>query len=229
MPLTDYELELAENCYGYGCWEAPYWFIGIEERLDPYEKGDRTKRAKAFEKLSTDGLCDLHKFHQEIGIDRWQTELQFTWGRLIWLLKKYLKKTDDDSCLLKYQINSWGNSKGATCVTELSGLPADSSKEGRRLDRERFKDCKDQLDRIRMQRIKKMICKIKEHKPELVIFYGKTQVTYWRQITDCELHFDEVDKPGATSFVFTCHPNMHGRKREEWEALGNLLGAANHS
>ena len=33
MPLTDYELELAENCYGYGCWEAPYWFIGIEERL----------------------------------------------------------------------------------------------------------------------------------------------------------------------------------------------------
>jgi hypothetical protein len=229
MPLTDDELELAKNCYGYGPWGAPYWFIGIEERLDPTEKGDRTKRAGAFRRLNTDGLCDRREFHQEIGIDRWETELQPTWGRLIWLLKKYLKDPDDSHCLLNYQVNSWGNAKGDTCVTELSGLPSDSSVEGRKLDHERFKDCKVQFKDIRTQRIKNLSREIKDYEPKLVIFYGKMQVEYWRQIANCELHFDRIVRPGATSFAFTCHPNMHGRRREEWEALGNLLCASNHS
>jgi hypothetical protein len=231
MPLTDDELELAKNCYGYGPWGAPYWFIGIEERLDPTEKGDRTKRAGAFRRLNTDGLCDRREFHQEIGIDRWETELQPTWGRLIWLLKKYLKDPNGShSGLLDYQINSWGNAaRGDTCVTELSGLPSDSSREGRRLDHERFKDCRDQLNEIRTRRIEKLSRQIKRYEPKLVIFYGKTRVRYWRQIASCELQFDSVVRLGATNFAFTGHPNMHGRRGEEWEALGNLLGASNHS
>jgi len=226
MPMTNAELLLAESCYGYGRWDAPYWFIGIEERLSPSDKGDRTKRARVFEELNIDGLCDSHEFHYRIGEDRWRNELQFTWGRLIWLLKRYLKESADDSRLLEYQISSWGSSEGVTCVAELYGLPADSTIEGRRLDRERFKDCKDQFDNIRMCRIKRMRFKLIEHMPQLVVFYGKTQTKYWAEIANCELHFDKVVRSGTTNFVFTCHPNMHGRKREQWEVLGSRLATS---
>jgi hypothetical protein len=182
MPLTDDELGLAKSCYGYGRWGAKYWFIGIEERLDTRENGDRTTRAEAFRKLNTDGLCDCREFHQEIQIDGWETELQPTWRRLIWLLKKYLKDLDDSqTSLLNYQRESWGNAKGDTCVTELSGLPSDSSVEGRRLDHERFKDCKAQFKEIRTRRIENLSGKIEEHNPKLVIFYGKTQLESWER------------------------------------------------
>jgi len=30
VPLTPDQTELAHNWYGYGRWNAPYWFVGIE-------------------------------------------------------------------------------------------------------------------------------------------------------------------------------------------------------
>ena len=225
MPLTEDELYLAENSYGYGNWEAKYWVVGLEERLSPSDRGDRTKRADAFRKLNKDGLCDLIDFHREIGEDRWLTEVQHTWGRLIWLLKNYLKEDLGYSSLLCYQNHHWGRTNGDTCITELSGLPADSSVTGRALDRERFKDCKRQLDEIRMKRIEELGRKIQKYEPELVVFYGlgQTQGKYWKDIARTELAYDDVVKAGKTAFVWSPHPNTHGRRKEKWKDLGRKL------
>ncbi len=225
MPLSKDELELAENCYGYGRWNAPYWFIGIEERMAPSENDDRSKRAAAFRKLNSDGLCDLHEFHKEIGEDRWLVELQFTWGKLLWLLKKYLDHDAGHASLLRYQHLELGRSTGDTCVVELSGLPADSSEAGKKLDRERFKDCKKQLNEIRTKRIEKLGRKIQEHEPKLVVFYGygRTQGRYWKGIAKTELAYDGVVKAGKTTFVWSPHPNKRGRRKDEWEELGRKL------
>ena len=51
------ERQLALECYGYGRWEAPYWFIGPEQGQGKWENSILTERANAFRELNQDGLC----------------------------------------------------------------------------------------------------------------------------------------------------------------------------
>jgi len=68
------ELCLAQSCFGYGNWAAPYWFIGLEEGLGKDEQQDveksLRKRCEAFLELNREGLCDCKTFHEEIGEKR---------------------------------------------------------------------------------------------------------------------------------------------------------------
>jgi hypothetical protein len=41
------ELEMAQNCFGYGRWDAPYWFIGPEQGKGNDEPDDNTLRVLA--------------------------------------------------------------------------------------------------------------------------------------------------------------------------------------
>lgn len=228
MPLTEDERYLAEKCFGYGRWQAKYWFVGLEERLDPSDKGDRSKRAKAFRKLNRDGLCDLFEFHKEIGEDEWfgGIKLQPTWGRLIWLLMKYLPHGDPGySSLLRYQNLHWGRSDGDTLVTELSGLPADSAAEGRKLDHERFKNCQRELKKIKEDRIKELSDRVVKYQPELVIMYGKTQKQHWPIIAGIPLELDVPARAmgGKPLFLYTSHRNGYGLTNEYWEHVAAAL------
>jgi hypothetical protein len=144
--MNDDERELALRCFGYGKWNAPYWFIGPEQGKGKLEKKDVTDRARAFRKLNRDGLCDCHAFHIEISDERWHFKeegirhkdtppLQATWKSLILLLMAYQKKPTTDEARIdyqrEYQRKCWGNSEGETCVIELSGLPAKNFEESR--------------------------------------------------------------------------------------------------
>jgi hypothetical protein len=61
--MDNVEHEMARQCYGYGRWSAPYWFIGLEEGQDPIGK-DLTLRLQAMRDLGKDGLSDCRTFHQ---------------------------------------------------------------------------------------------------------------------------------------------------------------------
>lgn len=137
--MDEAELRLASDCYGYGRWDAPYWFIGPEQGQASWENNHLTARFEAFRKLSKEGLSDCQSFHNEIHGTRWHRNsppaaLQPTWKFLILLLKTFLKEPADDESRRDYQRCSWGRSTGETCVVELSGLPATSFKVAR--DRE---------------------------------------------------------------------------------------------
>src|SRR6516165_6556836 len=116
---------MARDFYGYGTWDAPFWFIGPEPGGDGNEK-----RAKAFSKLGKDGLCDCKEFHTEINEVRWHREppekaaLQPTWRRLMLLLMPAVKLSSDRAALREYQCRHWGKLNGETCVIELGGLSA---------------------------------------------------------------------------------------------------------
>jgi phage-related protein len=44
--------EMARGCYGYGRWDAPYWFIGLEEGMS----GTLGEQIEAWQQLGEDGL-----------------------------------------------------------------------------------------------------------------------------------------------------------------------------
>ncbi|MGB9466740.1 MAG: hypothetical protein WBR10_16655 [Candidatus Acidiferrum sp.] len=206
---------LALRCYGYGKWKAPYWFIGPEQGQDPSENNDLNLRNEAFCKLGKDGLSDCRAFHCEINQRTWhegRPPLQRTWRRLMLLLMTFLEKTADDKEVLRaYQRDRWGSSTGETCVIELSGLPARSSKVSR--DRESFRP-----GRIKFIREKMRACK-----PVFVVMYGMSEKKHWEEIAECALRKNYVQKVGSTIIALAPHPVAFGTKDQDWRKLGLRL------
>jgi hypothetical protein len=203
---------MAQEFYGFGRWDAPYWFIGPE----PGGEGNET-RAKAFKKLGEDGLCDCKEFHAEIGETRWHREpaektvLQPTWRRLMLLLMPSLGLGSDQITLRRFQCRLWGvRNAGETCVIELGGLSAKSL--GTPSDRKSFRE-------RRIESIKERIGKCNSG-PKLVVLYGSASKPAWSRITGCDLRRGELVKQGGTVFAFMNSPTAVGETDDEWIKLG---------
>jgi hypothetical protein len=241
MPLSDDERYLAENCYGYGRWDADFWFIGLEEGQAQWEKNDFRRRAEVFRELNKrdgNGLTDCREFHDEIGEKRWhhknpktgKIDLQSTWRYLTLLLfaVKECPKVDllRDDLKRVYQVESWGvkdSVKGETCVIELSGLPANNTQ----LSARRPKDVQQQLDGIRPKRIERIRTELRNsHKARFVVMYGMTQRKSWEAIAGCRLQEGVPTKLGLTTFIVAKQPAARfakGQKNQYWIDLGEKL------
>jgi len=219
--MDEAEYELARNCYGYGRWEAPYWFIGPEQGQSSDENNDIKRRYEAFLELDQDkdGLCDCREFHDRIfnNKSKWHSgikpPLQQTWRCLILLLMSYLGKPEDKDYLRSYQRDSWGSSKGDTCVIELSGLPARNFVVSKERERKLF--AQEEIDAIRRKRINFIYGKMLKliPKPKFVVIYSKRQEEWWRKIPDFDLH--------SSNIIFAPHPR--GTQNQCWINLGKKL------
>jgi hypothetical protein len=203
---------MAQEFYGYGRWEAPYWFIG------PEPGGDRNEtRARAFSRLGKDGLCDCKEFHTEIGEMRWHREpperavLQPTWRRLMLLLMPSLGLDTDQITLRRYQCRHWGmRNCGETCVVELGGLSAKNLKTSS--DRKSFREQRIELIRERIGKY--------ESGPKLVVVYGAGSKEAWNRINGCNLVLGDFVRFGNTLFAFMQSPTAFGQRDNEWIHLG---------
>lgn len=127
-----FELEMARGFYGYGRWDAPYWFIGPEPGMGPNQPAGNAPLLNAWLKSGKCDLCDCYEFQASIPDLTWHTgqpPLQATWSKLILLLMTYLGQPADNDSLRAYQRDRFGRSvSGETCVIELFGLAAKSLK-----------------------------------------------------------------------------------------------------
>jgi hypothetical protein len=203
---------MAQGCYGYGRWDAPYWFIGPEQG-----GSDNSLRAPAFAKCQSDGLCDCKEFHRVIGETRWHRdypELQRTWRRLMMLLMPSLGYGVSNDELRVYQRDLWGmRDSGETCVIELGGLAAKNLKTPS--DRKSFRE-------ERIELIKTRIGKC-ESGPKLVVMYGSGSKEAWNRISDCHFVHGECVKPGRTLFAFMRSPTAIGETDDKWIRLGERI------
>jgi hypothetical protein len=221
--MTSAERKLAKECYGYGSWEAPYWFIGPEQGQAAWEDHDLNLRHRAFCQLEEDGLCDCACFHRLIGETRWhratKPALQRTWSRLILLLMSFLqkpgdKKPLDNEAVRAYQRDHWGKHGDETCVIELSGLPARNLNVLR--ERDAFRE-----ERIRFIRQKMLACK-----PVSVVMYGHEAKEDYQKIAEMEFYPDDsgsVRKVESTIFAFAKHPVSWGLRNKYWVELGRKM------
>ena len=213
------EAEMACGFYGYGRWDAPYWFIGPEPGGE-----NNALRAEMWIRLGQRELCDCREFHISIGEMRWhfkrpKPDLQRTWRPLILLLMTFLREPSTEEpaqngrlreLIREYQRTEWGMVAGQTCVIELSGLSAKKKKAGQAIH---FLD-------ERIQRIREMV---QHHRPRFVVMYGVEESPFWERIAGCALVRDKVKRSGDTLFLFTSHPQDHGKKDIVWKELGKML------
>ncbi len=203
--------QLATKCFGYGRWDAPYWFIGPEQGQGLLERDSFQNRHRAFDEIGAYGLCDCRAFHAFIGEVRWHRDsrppLQPTWRRLLLTLMTFCGESTDHTSLRNYQREHLGRSDGETCLIELSGLPANSFKVPR--DRESFREA-------RIQHIQQ---KLLAAPPVFVVMYGKGNHKHWDRIAAA---FSESDR---TIAVVAPHPVARGSHDTDWIELGHRLRA----
>lgn len=229
-------LAMARGNYGYGRWEADYWFIGPEQGMGPHENHDLSLRVQAWLDLGARALNDCRKFHCRIGEIRWhckkpKVQLQRTWRPLLLLLMTFLDEHADNESLRNYQRDRWGSLEGETCVIELSGLAAPSLRESK------------ETGKYLSERIEHICAKIRENRPKLVVMYGREQMASWNTIGRAtvgrefppegtvlgQLPKTNILKHAATILLCTPAPSRpiwNGTKylgNEYWRGLGNNL------
>lgn len=215
MKFSPNEEYLAKHCYGYGRWDAYYWFIGPEQGM-----GNETinQRAEAFREVDRDqdGLCDSREFHEKIREIRWQVTPQTTWNYQMALLYGYWGKPCNLEMRRSLQKNGWGCADTRVCIAELRGLPARSKADSK--DQQEFLDAR--ADRLKDE--------IDEHAPEFVVFYGKTDERYWNRIAKAQegLALDRIARRGKTLFAYLPHPvafKPYKRSLDDWKRIGEQL------
>jgi hypothetical protein len=210
--MDDRIREMARGCYGYGRWEAPYWFIGPEQGQARDENNELKTRCEAWRRLGGGELSDCREFCDLINEKRWHREtpkLQKTWKSLMLLLMAFLEKPADNESLKTYQRELWGRLNGETCVIELSGLPANSFDVPR--ERELF----------RQERISVMCKKMRTYKPVLVVIYGVGTRRRWE--LGGGYSSDRLRRLQSTILEFTPHPSRPSREDAYWVERGERL------
>lgn len=217
---------MARRCYGYGRWDAPYWFIGIGEGMDKHDSLE--KRSAVWSRLQKDGLTDCREFHQNIGQTQWHrdtppAEPQRTWGSLMLLLMTFLDEKSDVEHRRDYQRKYWGAIKSDTCAVELFGLPAPTFEQYQYLALTLF--TKKQIDEILENRIRSLREKIQAHKPRFVVMYGRSARKQWNALAGIPLRDNAIYELGSTMMVSATHPNdRHLKERNKyWIGLGKDL------
>jgi len=212
--LTDEQRALALGWYGYGRWEAPYWFVGIEPGGDELDACVRMWNA-----LGRHELLDIAAHHEEHGVDwfgKAATKTQATWQKLMWLLMYYQGLEPTASAVLDYQKTRLGRANEETALPELSALPAWSTG----IPRPRMLFREERVARIRERLL--------AHQPEFAVFYspdngrGRRYVDAWNAITGTTLVRDEPVLVGRTACVMTYHPNGKWAKTY-WKSIAEAL------
>jgi hypothetical protein len=118
-------LRAARKWFGYGRWNAPYSFVGMEP--------GGTVAASSYEswkRLGGGELIDCKQHHLDTNFNRWhgddQHGTQPTWRRLIQTMLGFegLDATLED--VLRYQHDGWGYENDDTALIELGALHAPS-------------------------------------------------------------------------------------------------------
>jgi hypothetical protein len=215
------EHEMALRFFGYGDWGAKYWFIGPEQGKGKNEQPGNDHRVAAWVKLGRPEICDIQKFHAEIGQAYYFSEkpskvpLQPTWRLLILVLLATfgIPNPTDPEVRREYQREEWGRVSRKTCLIELSGLSAKGFHE--EMDRQKFLP----------QRIDTIIKKISKHSPKLVVMYGagEREMTSWEKIVGASLERERPVRRDDTVFMVMPHTNTRRRTNLDWEKLGSKL------
>jgi hypothetical protein len=249
LPHQDDDVSaMARRSYGYGHWDAPYWFIGPEQGMGEHEQNNLEQslrvRARAWKELGCSELIDCRKFHCLIGLRRLHCSepvaLQPTWRPLMLLMMSFLERPSDNQSLRYYQARRWGSCEpwakeaGETCVIELSGLAAPNLAEN--IDTGTFLN----------ERIGVISDRLRDNPPRLVVMYGRMQMDSWNSVATGlsgrqfpvedfapDLPNTNVLRHGPTILVCTPAPSRPVKVGERylvneyWTRLGQRLQALN--
>ena len=163
--------------FGYGRWDAPVWFVGLEE-AGAGTPEELQARLAAWDQRGRRELEDAPAFYPTCGQHQWHGPnaiLQRTWRQLIRILLLARGEPVAEEALLEYQKHTLGASSGHVCLTELFPLPAPSHRQWPYADHEnlpgRIRNREQFMQTVLPGRAATLREKIALHHPRAVVFY----------------------------------------------------------
>jgi hypothetical protein len=224
MTSPDPKSNAAARWFGYGRWNAPYWFMGKEPG-----GGDDPEVYRSWERLGAGELIDCRAHDIDCPSVRepgmWhggeRPPLQKTWRPLITMVLAFEgAETYEEDAVRQYQDERWGTAQGDTAVLELSAIAA---KTVSHVEAMRLMHLGDRIDTFRQH--------LANIPPQFVVFYGLgtdpvhevPYLQHWSAIAQHDLVPDEPVLIGETIFVAQKHPVAHGTTTAHWAHLGRRV------
>jgi hypothetical protein len=183
--MDDPKALAARSWFGYGRWDAPYWFVGMEPGgTDDHASHEVWMQLGGTELIDCRAHCLGTNFSKWHGGDRPPT--QPTWRRLIQLLLGYEGKPSDLDAVSVYQRDKWGALKGDTASVEVSALHAASL--DILVDRDAYRD----------QRITILKERLEAYRPKFVVFYGLGYSGIYEKIANARFDINGYAWRGST-------------------------------
>jgi hypothetical protein len=197
-----------QGFFGYGRWDAPFWFIGIEPGGEELQASVET-----WHTLGGTELVDAAKHHVNHAKQWFTPEAPTqlgTYAKLIWLLLAYHGVDPTSEATVDYQRNRLGraDANGETALIELSATPSPE-------------DSKTPPNPARVALIRERVVK---HKPRFVVFYSPNKLyrPAWETIAGVSLERDKASTVDRTTFVVTYHTNGR-RDKAYWSNIAHAL------
>ena len=216
--MNDPKALAARTWFGYGRWDAPYWFIGMEP-------GGTDDHASYEEWIRLGGteLIDCRAHHFGTKFPKWhgghRPPTQPTWRRLIQLLLGYEGKPADLDAVSIYQRDSWGAVNGDAALLEVSALHA--------------KNLATSVNRNahREQRIGLLRERLETNRPKFVVFYGLGYGSIYEKIANTRFDANGYAWCGSTLCALVVGPTAPNippemKSAEWWVAKGREMRAA---
>ena len=203
--------------FGYGRWDAPVWFVGLEE-AGAGTPAELQNRLAAWDTRGRRELEDAPAFYPACGHNQWHgpnATLQPTWRQLLRMLFTARGEPAAEANLLETQKLAFGASSGGVCLTELSPLPAPNHRAWPYADhpglpewlrtREQF------MQTVSAGRIATLRERIATHHPRAVVFYFWKERQYAEAVAGGEFRpiipeqLFGLERNGTACFI-TGHP-----------------------
>lgn len=228
--LTKY----ASKFLGYGNWDSPIWFVGIEEAGGESEH-EVAHRLQTWSQRGERQLEDVHEFYAALENRQWQGEkavLQRTWAGLIRVLLLARGEIDSYQNIRKYQREQIGD----LCLSELLALPSPSTDQWKYVGWSELDWLQSRhacLQATSPTRIASLKEQLHTKKPKAVIFYGTTipegsLFPYWEMIAGTDFVQGVADEKlfkwstnETTAFFVIPHPSR--AQTEVLQRIGKCL------
>lgn len=229
--------EFMKGFYGFGNYQAPYWFVGMEEGGgNTYEA--IVKQLEIWDRWGRKELLDVADYAREMDITRWygdNPKLQPTWKHLIRTVLTAEGQPSDAEAMRQYQKHVIGTVQGNTCLLELMPLPAPSVASwlyGDISTLPYLKNRKTYREFVAPLRIAHLQNRILHYQPKAVMFYGSGYDSYWKSIAGVESWERSPEGVNfaishSTLFLSSKHPVAHGATNEYFINIGKLIADLN--
>lgn len=189
--LANVELEHLLNFIGYGRLDAGVWFLGMEEAGG----GEANLRSR----LQFRPIMDCRDAHALLGITKhhWGRKvIQKTWRGMCYVMLRLDGKSADRESIRNYQADQLGRSDGASLLCELMPIPKPNlASWGYEELIPQFISRDQYYQAIKPRRIQYFRQLLAEHRPGIVIGYGKN---YW---ADYQQLFTELEFTSEGQFA----------------------------
>jgi len=230
--------EFIRTFYGYGDYQGPYWFVGMEEGGGNTLAAIR-RRITLWQQRGRHELEDVAGYHLALDYPWYFTSptiVQPTWNKLIRMVLSASQPDVSLDQVKAYQREALGRWHHETCLLELLPLPSPSTGNWlyeafatvpglgtRQTYRETY--ARQRADHLRER--------IRQHHPATVVFYSVNAwyLEWWRAIANVDLEVRQMDgvdyhvgSDAHTRYLVVHHPASRGITHNYYHGLGRLMG-----